>query len=1123
MKKSTYDVWPLAVPRKIFPYLSVLTLFFFTFINTSAAGSLSRAITIAPHGVSHYSTFDKNIHVSENNFTLVVKGVVKSEKGEGLPGVSIKVKGTRTGTSTAADGSFSIAADVGQVLVFTYIGYAPVEITVTSRQTLEVTLTQAESKVDEVVVVGYGTQKKVNLTGAVQVVSGKELENRPAANVTALLQGNANGIVFNAPASGFAPGRTQTIAIRGNASLNSSTPPLVVIDGIPTNMEDFNTLNPDDVESVAVMKDAAASAIYGSRAPYGVLIVTLKKGRRNQKPTFTYAGSYAIVKPVNYPDPLDAYTFALARNESYLNSRQSVYFNPEQLAIIKGNVENPGRYTIDELVPLLPDGSWGWGQNGMTNTNWFKVWLKDSRRQTHELSLRGGTEKTNYFVSAGYLSQPGIFKFVSDFDNYKRFSLNGGFNTDINSWIKLGFRTRYSLAKTVSPTLGGTGMGLLYGFMYGAWPVVPEKNPNGHYNQSSRIEEGIQGGQSRDDQHRLDNVLEFNLNPAKGWDIHIDGTWRMFFGDYQALNNQVVHHFYADGRTVLGGSSSISKTSSFSNYWTTQGYTSYNTTLGKHFVKIMAGMQAEETNNRGLSGSGGKMLIPNNYSINLSQQNKTASDAMSTWSTAGFFGRLNYMFDERFLLELNGRYDGSARYARNKRWGFFPSMSAGWNISSERFWEKLERTVNFAKIKASYGTLGDQGNTANFLYIPTLTVSPNTAWVFGGQTLPYVNTPGLLNPDITWNKITTLNLGTELKFLDNRLSAEFDWFHRKSWDMLGPPSPVPSVLGTSAPSVNNAAFVTRGFELQLGWRDNITPKLDYGVRLYLSDAQSTITKYNVARNYVGQWYPGMKLGEIWGYHAERLLNQGDFNPDNTLKIAQSIIGANWYPGDVKYEKLDNKTPGAISTGDGTVENPGDRRIIGNSTPRYTYSINLNLGYAFDRAGRLDFSMLAQGVGKRDQVGNYSMYYWGMGSETGNNSDVNIYDGGKQLDFYRDASTSPELLAKLGTNTNAFFPRPYIGGDGFKNFQPSDRYLISLTYLRIKNMQFTYTLPGEWLRKARLQSCRIYFSGENLVTFRSSSLPYWVDPEMPASNSYSSWVGRNYFQQATYSFGINLGF
>jgi len=1060
-------------------------------------------------------------------FLTNIKGKVTDAKtGEPLPGVSVLVKGTTAGSVTNSDGEYSLEFDGSEaILLFSFVGYVSQEIQADGQTEINVQLAADQKQLDEVVVVGYGTQKKENLTGAVQVVNSKDLENRPAANATSLLQGNANGIIFSSPSSGFAPGQQQTIAIRGGSSLNSATPPLVVIDGIPTTMDDFNALNPSDIESISILKDAAASAVYGARAPYGVLIVTLKKGKRNQKPAFTYSGNYSVVTPVSVPEPTDAYTFALARNESYLNSLQNAYFSPSQLEIIKGNVEHPGKYTIEQLVPLQKDGSYGWGDVGMCNTNWFDVWLKKSSlRQTHELSLRGGTEKTNYFVSTGYLYQPGIFKYVSDFDNYKRFTLNAGFNNDINSWIKLGFRTRYSLAKTTAPTFGYFGgMGLLYGFMYGAWPVVPLKNPNGEYNQSSRVNPGVQGGDSREEQNKLDNVLELNLNPIKGWDIHADGTWRMWFGDNQTLKNSIIDRYYADNRTVTSGNSSVDKTASFMNYWTTQVYTSYNTIFDKHFFKLQAGMQIEEANNRSLNGSGAGMLASDNYSINLASKNKTTSDVLSTWATSGFFYRFNYNFDERFLLELNGRYDGTARYAKEKRWGFFPSASAGWNISHEKFWDNLKTKVNFAKIRAAYGTLGDQGNTPNFLYVPTLTISPNTSWVFGNQTSPYVNTPGLLNPQVTWNKITTLDLGAEFKFLANRLSIDFDWFNRKSWDILGPPSPVPSVLGTSAPKLNNAEFVTKGFEVQAEWQDKASDKLDYGVRVYLSDAQSVITKYNVAKNYVGQWYPGMKWGEIWGYHVERLLRADDFNPDGTLKVSQSIFSARWSPGDVKYEKISSQNPNAISTGDGTTDNPGDRKIIGNTTPRYNFSARLSLGYNFTNAGRLDFSMFLQGVGKQDQVGNYSMYYWGMGSETGNNSDVNIYKGGKHLDFYRDESTSPELTAKLGMNQNSYFPRPYVGDQGFKNFNANDRYLISLAYMRIKNVQLAYTMPAEWLKKVKLQSCRVYFSGENLLTIRSASLPYWIDPEIPRSNSYSTWIGRNYFQQATYSFGINLGF
>jgi len=1040
------------------------------------------------------------------------KGKINDEQGKPMPGVTITNKTTGKTVVTNADGTFEIEANAGDMLEVSYMGYHTTQFKIKPNQN-SINLNLAIEAVEQatIVVVGYGTQKKANLTGATEVISAKQLENRPAANITALLQGNSNGIKFSPPSGGFSPGAAQTMQIRGSAALSGTTPPLIVIDGVPTDVADFNTLNPDDVESITVLKDAAASAIYGSRAPYGVLMVTLKKGKRNQKPVFSYSGNYAVVKPINYPDPTDSYTFALAKNEAYINSKQSPYFNASQLATIKGNVEHPENYTLDQLVPLLSDGSWGWGDNGMANTNWFDVWLKNSERQSHELSVRGGTEKTSYFTSVGFLDQPGIFNYMAGHDNYKRFSLNGGFNTDVNDWIKFGFRTRYSMAKTLAPS---QDMSLLYGYMYGAYPVIPLKNPNGEFNQSSRVSPFLYGGNSRNDQHRLDNVLELDLNLAKGWDIHVDGTWRMYFQDFERLNSPFVYNYYKDGRTLPGSEGAIAKTYNINNYWTAQGYTSYRTNINKHYFNVQAGMQAEEANNHGLSGSGQKMLIPDNYSINLSQTNKTTSDALSTWSTVGFFGRFNYNYDERYLFELNGRYDGSCRYAEDKRWGFFPSASAGWVMSKEKFWNKIEPIVNFAKIRTSLGTLGDQGNTANFLYIPTLTVSPNSSWIFGNATIPYVNTPGILNPEITWTKISTVDIGAELKFFNNRLSVEFDYFRRKSWDLLGPPSPVPSVLGTSAPQLNNSEFVTKGFESQLVWKDRISKNWDYDVRVSLSDASSTVTKYNVANKYVGQWYAGMRLGDIWGYNVNRLLNASDFKADGSLNIDQSQFSTTWEAGDVKYEDVNGD--GKITAGDGTIANPGDQKIIANSTPRYDYSMNLNAGYTFNKGGRLDLSVLIQGIGKWMQVGNYSFYYWGMGSESGNNSDVNVYTGARQLDFYRDEKSSPELLAKLGTNTNAFFPRPYVSGNGFKNFKASDRYLIDRAYLRVKNVQMSYTLPSNWLQAAKVKSCRVYFSGENLLTFQKSSLPYYIDPEIPSG-------GRSYVQQVTYSFGVNLSF
>lgn len=1094
MIKKNNQLWQYALLSKAVPSFTALSVFL--------------CMQAAPAYARDGSDKSKLTHSWLHQATLI-SGYIKNAKGEALQGVSIKIKGKSIGTTSLASGAFSLQADIGDKLFISNVGYQTQEIVIIDQQNLNIVLQEETSNIEEVVVLGYGTQKKTNVTGSVQVIKAEALENRPATNITGLLQGQANGITFSTPGGGMGPGAAQTIQIRGSAALSGSTPPLIVIDGIPANMNDFNTLNPEDVENISILKDAAASAIYGSRAPYGVIVVSLKKGKRNQAAKLLYSNNTALVKPIHYPDPTDAYTFAVARNESFFNSKLTPYFSADNLTLIKKNVDFPGTVPLEELVPLQSNGSWGWGDNVFANTNWFDIWLKNSIQQTHNLSLTGGSEKTNYYTSMAYLDQPSIFNYITDIDNYKRFSLNGGFNTDVNSWIKLGFSTRYSYEKRISPT---TGMDLLYNYMYGAWPVVPLKNPNGEYNESSRVNSMMSTGNIQDKQHRLDNVLQLDMQPAKGWDIHIDGTWRIFFEDYKRLNQVYNQRYFQDGRTTPLGTSGISKTFDISPYWTVQAYTSYATQINKHALKFQIGGQGEEYNNHRLSGSGQKMLMNDNYSINLAQQGKTSSDAMSSFSSLGFFGRFNYSFDDRYLFEANGRYDGSANYASEKRWGFFPSVSGGWLLSKEDFWTDLAPVINFAKIRASYGTLGNQGNSVNFQYIPTIAVGANTAWVFGDATLPFANPPSIINPDITWDKITTLDIGTELNFLNNRLSTSFAWFNRRSWNLLGPPSPTPSVLGAPAPALNNSEFVTKGFELQVNWNDHIANNWNYGVGVMLSDANSKITKYNVAEHYIGQWYPGMHLGDIWGYEVNRFLKQSDFNPDGTLKINQSQINAVWYPGDVKYEDLNGD--GKITTGQGTVDQPGDMRLLGNSTTRYNFAVNFNLGYTFENTGKLELSGLLQGSLKHTIPGNFAYYYWGMGS--GNGSDINIYQGAHQLDFYRDQTASAELIDLLGINEDAYFPRPYRGYEGFKNFQTNSRYLINGAYMRLKNLQLAYTFPSPWLRAVKLSSCQVYFSGENLFTIQSKSLPYYIDPEASAG-------GRSYIMQARYSLGLKLGF
>jgi hypothetical protein len=373
-----------------------------------------------------------------------------------------------------------------------------------------------------------------------------------------------------------------------------------------------------------------------------------------------------------------------------------------------------------------------------------------------------------------------------------------------------------------------------------------------------------------------------------------------------------------------------------------------------------------------------------------------------------------------------------------------------------------------------------------------------------------VETPALTNYLRTWEKITTINLGIDMGLLGNKLFTEFDWFHRRSWDIIGPPSPLPSVLGTTPPQVNNTEFVTKGWEFQLTWKDKIRKKVDYRVQLFISDAFSKITKYNTSQKIIGSYYPGMEIGEIWGFKANRLLNKDDFDSAGKLLIPQSKINSLWYPGDVKFEDLDDSKE--ISRGNSTVDDHGDLIKIGNSTPRYNFSLSVSAGYKFKNEGRVDVSAMLQGVGKRDIAGPSNGYYfWGV-RPAGPFALASVYSG-DNLDFYRDENSDPDLLALLGLNKDSKFPRPYANGGGMKNFQNNTLYLLNGAYARLKNLQVAYTLPNRWTNKVKIQNCKIYASGENL--FQLTSLPDYLDSELIE--------GRAYPQQATYSLGINLSF
>lgn len=1050
--------------------------------------------------------------LNQNEDSRKVTGVVKDQNGEPVIGANVFQKGTTNGVITDIDGNFTLNIPEGTILQISYIGYLSREIRIGRDSNLNIVLLEDNQTLDEVVVVAYGTQKRSNLTGSVDVVSAKELENRPVTSASALLQGKATSMTFSTPGGGNTPGSNPTIQIRGKAALsNDPTPPLVVIDGIPSGMADFNALNPNDIESISVLKDAAASAVYGARAPYGVLLISTKMGKRNEKATITYTGNYGVVKPVNMPRMADSYTFALLKNQSKVNAKMPKAFAEDKLDLILDNIKNPGKYTPYDLNPGDGD-TWGWGNNSYENNDFVDIWLRSSFRHQHDLSVRGGNDKTSYFVSTGYVYQPGILNFVEDIDNYTRFNINGGLETDVTSWLKLTYRSRYSYETTKDPCFENNGgRQLVYDFAFGAWPVTPVKNPDGYYNEGTRIATGLGAGHRTNIQHRIDNILALDFKLMEGWTAHVDGTWRMNFQDYQTLRMPVYGLRPSGAQFTFGGTeSSLAKQTGMRRYWTIQGYSAYERKIKEHTFRVQAGFQAEEDIYRELSGTAKDLFVPDMDAVSIAQGQRTFGDKINDWATAGFFGRINYNFDERYFVELNGRYDGSGRYSKGSQWGFFPSAFASWNMSNEKFWEGIKDVINFSKLKASYGTLGNQGNSAGYLHIATMTVGSQSGWIIDGKRPPYVNTPGILNMDRTWEKITTFDLGLEMRLLQHRLSVELGYFNRRSWDIIGPPTPKAAVLGTSAPQVNNAELVTKGFEMQLSWRDQISNQWDYSASLSLSDGVTEVTKYNTKSNSISGWYPGKKFGEIWGYKVDGFLTKDDFDEAGKLLIDQSRIHANWYPGDIKYRDLDGDDE--ITPGSSTVEDSGDLRIIGNETPRFRYGINLATGYDFKKGGRLDLSLFFEGVAKRDVFMSGSFFYWGTG--VGNSFASSVYNNKKHMDFYRDETADPRLLEYMGVKTNSYFPRPYDNAEGNKNFQKNTKYLLNGAYLRLKNLQLSYTLPKQLITKAGISNCRVYFSGENL--FVLSKIPSYMDPEFVGG-------GRMYPQQSIYSFGVNLSF
>lgn len=1040
----------------------------------------------------------KNIP-NQKSEKIEIKGTVLNASGKPIAGVTVTERGTSNTVLTAEDGTFTLkVANEKSILDFSYVGYASLSENA-SRNPMLLTMASQDRALEEVVVVGYGTQKKANLTGAVSSLDGKELESRPVQNVGQALQGMIPGLNLQTTGLGGELNQNLSVNIRGAGTIGvgSSSSVLVLIDGMEGNM---NALNPQDIENITVLKDAAASAIYGSRAPFGVILITTKSGKSG-KITANYSNNIRLGKPRGLPTMLDSKTFAYYFNEVAANDGEGAKFSQEVLERIdayqKGEIETTTTPNASDRFQYYT------GSNG--NTNWFKEFYRDfTTSHEHTLSLNGGTDKLNFYSSANYMDQNGLNRFAND--NFQRYSIATKINAKINDKLDLMYNTRfvredYEKASHMND--------LYYHNIARRWPTIPLYDPNGNYSEPSEILQLQQGGRSKFQKDFLYQQLQLHYQPIKNLNITGNVNYRITSQNDHA---EILRAYSNDAKgnpfsVAVGynaaGYTNVSEYNRKDEYFSTNFFSDYSFDINDdHHFKILAGFNSELNKYRDLNGSMSDLITDNIPTLNTATTNPRASGGYQHWATAGFFGRLNYSYKDKYLFEANGRYDGSSRFPRDLRWNLFPSVSVGWNIANESFWP-IKEHVSMFKLRGSYGELGNQYTDNWYPFYATMPVSiANGTWLLNGQKTNTASAPGLIASTLTWERVSSWNVGVDLRALSNRLGLSLEVYRRNTFDMIGPAPELPVILGTAVPRLNNAEMNSKGFEIELNWKDHIG-KLNYSARAVLSDDRQTVTKYPNPTGTLSTWYDGRKNGEIWGYQTLGIAQSAEEMAAHLANAKQSF-GTNWQAGDIMYADLNGD--GQVNNGANTLANPGDLAIIGNSGPRYRYSFDLNFNYS-----GFDLGIFLQGVGKRDYMPN-GPYFWGANGGMWQSAGFV-----ENMDFYRDENSTMVQNGVLGVNKDSYLPRPYFNTS--KNQQTQTRYLQSAAYLRLKNAQFGYTFSPQLLTKIGFTKIRIYASGENLLTFTKMAKVF--DPETVGLGGWND--GKTYPFSTTYSFGLNLNF
>lgn len=1016
-----------------------------------------------------------------------VTGTVEDALGPVI-GASVMVKGTSAGTITDMDGRFSLdGVKKGDVLQISFVGYITQEVTYDGKP-INVKLVEDSKTLDEVVVVGYATVKKANLTGAVSAVDSKVLEDRPIVNLGQGLQGAIPNL--NVTTSGR-PGDSSTFNIRGTSALGGSSP-LVLVDGVEM---DPNLINPQDVKSVSVLKDAASASIYGARAAYGVVLITTRGGRKNQPTQVTFDASVSFNSPTTRPTYMNSMEYVNFMNTAQYNTDGNAIFSrfdEEMIQHITAYYNDP---VNKSPVYISKNNSPDFSNNGTKysycgNTDWMKaMYKKNYPVQKYNVNINGGGKNASYYTSLGYMDQGSLVRYGNE--NFKKFNLMNNINYDVNKWLNFSMKTTFNRTK-----LSGLNQDNTHGnhFVGGdTSPLMPVKHPDGNWSGQgsfTNFPAVLSNGSRITDKNDFWNTIAMKLTPLEGLTVNMDYTFN-YYSEHNRFHMKTFNEYGVNGQflNVFAWTkpNSVSESQSNDTYNSFNFFGDYEKTLGKHYFKVMLGYNQESKHTTGFYANRTNLISNDIPDMTSATGTMGVGNSDNSWATRSGFFRVNYTFADRYLLEVNGRYDLSSKFPKDDRSAFNPSFSAAWRLSEESWWKEWTNSFfDELKIRGSYGSLGNQALDNGWQAYLSNYGRGQLGWIMGGKEQPmYVTPGGLVSNSITWETVTQWDLGIDFSILNNRLKGTFDYYQRRTSDILTSGKLLPGILGANEPQENAAEALTKGWELELSWNDRLANGFHYTVGFNLSDYQGEVTKFDNPTRNLGKSYVGMKQGEIWGYVTDLFQNQAqidDPNRPNQDKVSGAI---KLIPGDIRFKNLNDDN--VIDDGDNTVDNPGDRKIIGNSTPRYHYGINLGADWK-----GFDLGIFFQGVGKRD------LYL--------------------PQDLYRDVYTNVWSVPSgfnndywSETNTGAYFPVPRFNGGAIHKQQT--RYLLDASYCRLKSLSFGYTVPKVWTSKISVEKLRVYFTGENLFTITDT--PEGFDPEL--DNIY------DYPLQRAFSIGLSLTF